>query len=200
MGADFLLYRLPLDHPVEEAHRRVDAFDSQALLELIANEIVQDFEIGAEYEDPTTVTEMEAAKLMPDLHRRLHEAVDFVYGVAWNREVAVIDIDGRMWAMTGGMSWGDAPTEIAGDFDLLGALSITYDSWELPAGPDTGLLDLNDHLAAWMREFHPALYYRDDLDSRLNEAVHAANRLLTTVAPPTTMMVPTTTEEGVTDE
>lgn len=59
---------------------------------------------------------------------RLIEAVDNVLGV-WPRDVTLWwdHLTDRRWVFTGGLSWGDEPTEATADVDIIAATGIADD-------------------------------------------------------------------------
>ncbi|MCZ7607583.1 MAG: hypothetical protein M5U25_16255 [Planctomycetota bacterium] len=55
---------------------------------------------------------------------KLHEAVDAMRGFIHRRDVGWLYREGETIFLTGGMSWGDTPTELYRVFDLLGLTGL----------------------------------------------------------------------------
>lgn len=116
MGADFLFahFIAPVEH-VEElqldfdaAHAFIDANDwsDRDLLDLLDHHA-------------------KSAEQANELTRaKLHEAVDAMRGFIHRRDVGWLYRDGETIFLTGGMSWGDTPTELYRVFDLLGLTGL----------------------------------------------------------------------------
>lgn len=77
---------------------------------------------GLEMED-------DAAQLREDVTDRLKAAVDtvfveFYHQEGMHREMTILEIRDREYILTGGMSWGDTPTDVYDDVWMAGMLSI----------------------------------------------------------------------------
>lgn len=120
MGADFLLAMMPLDVEREEAVARLAALTDDRFAELIA-----DIPHGWGLDDEPGG--MKAA--IAELRTTAALAIDDLYA-GCRRDASSVLLSNRWWVATGGMSWGDRPTETYDDVELLCALRVTYDDWE----------------------------------------------------------------------
>ena len=57
--------------------------------------------------------------------QKADEVADFLEGGWQIRDTATMHIDGKYYFITGGMSWGDEPTDSYGTINLIDALGIT---------------------------------------------------------------------------
>ena len=110
MGADFLMARVRLAVPEQEARDRLAAVPSSELI-TIYNQLFSYDEDEAEDE------------VAENIRRMAYEAIDNAYH--GSRESAVFDFDGALWAITAGPSWGDSPTDDFDRFVLLDELGVT---------------------------------------------------------------------------
>ena len=103
MGADFVaaITKMPDLKEAALLHTFVDNLDGEQILAVME-------ECG--------VVEEKATEMMVG---RLHEAIDIA--LALPRDCGTIVLDGTNYVMTGGMSWGDDPTE---SYELVWWLSI----------------------------------------------------------------------------
>lgn len=105
MGADLLLTYCPEPQASpEELHRRINAL-SETVLEGIGQDL------GLDPNDAET-----------SVQDFLHKAVSEVIEQPGLRDLTTLTFDGREWIFTGGMSWGDPPTE---SYDYVTALSLS---------------------------------------------------------------------------
>lgn len=127
MGADMLIARMraphregvnPWDIDLTEAerigHERIDAYEMGGLDDDDLDNLSLDLGLGGwdidEVSDCDSADREVARKqLVADLRSALHGALTELCGN--RRDVAFVTFDGRRYWLTGGMSWGDAPTD-----------------------------------------------------------------------------------------
>jgi len=107
MGADLMLNYVEIAEPREKAQARLDRL-------VLTEEHLETFEncgyYGFEEEDFSEETEKK-------MREKLQECLDVVYDADGRRDVSSFIIDGnRTFYLTGGMSWGDDPSECYTDF------------------------------------------------------------------------------------
>ena len=107
MGADLMLNYVEIAEPREKAQARLDRL-------VLTEEHLETFEncgyYGFEEEDFSEETEKK-------MREKLQECLDVVYDADGRRDVSSFIIDGnRTFYFTGGMSWGDDPSECYTDF------------------------------------------------------------------------------------
>ncbi len=107
MGADLMLNYVEIAEPREKAQARLDRL-------VLTEEHLETFEncgyYGFEEEDFSKETEKK-------MREKLQECLDVVYDADGRRDVSSFIIDGnRTFYLTGGMSWGDDPSECYTDF------------------------------------------------------------------------------------
>ena len=107
MGADLMLNYVEIAEPREKAQARLDRLVlTEADLSTFEN-------CGYHYFEDEDFSE-ELAKKM---RAKIQEALDVVYDADGRRDVSSFIIDGnRTFYLTGGMSWGDDPSECYTDF------------------------------------------------------------------------------------
>ena len=110
MGADFLLYWAPLDLTFDEAVARLELTPPEQLIETW-----QDHYLDPQPDDAD------------EMRDRAKVALELIYGKLPSRELAHIAFDDRVYVFTGGMSWGDTPTDAAADVEIVNALELTID-------------------------------------------------------------------------
>jgi hypothetical protein len=54
-----------------------------------------------------------------DLKKEAQDAIEVAIGDLGSREVTYARFEGKIYAITGGMSWGDSPTEAFAHFDVV---------------------------------------------------------------------------------
>ena len=118
MGADFLYEILPRCDMTDERKR--------ILANAIDRMTEENFQDGLDGDE-------DLEKQKDILRFSLDEYVS--YTSSWSREIGELVIHGEVYLITGGMSWGDAPTYAYEHFETLRAIP---DLWET--------------LVAWMRE------------------------------------------------
>ena len=115
MGADFILYAVPACEITAQRHeilkQRLDTLADEELAELVC-----------EYGDTD------------EARQRVRQAIDFLVGAAGRRDVADFCLPGMPYALltTGGLSWGDFPTDAACEFAMIsscGRLHAQLEEW-----------------------------------------------------------------------
>lgn len=118
MGADLIVSVIELRESKEKAIER--------LAKIVFNEDSNELFQNAGYyfwEDEQEIT----PEILNDMRKRVASALEVVYG--YSREMTHISIDGdRRFVITGGMSWGDMPTDIFEDFNIFQEF-LAYPSW-----------------------------------------------------------------------
>jgi hypothetical protein len=123
MGADFIVYCCedPVDYKkaMPYIEYRIENLSGD-LLHSIADDVLCDEaqEISEEVADESLLSEedlwklddLTSIKIKSMIRRRIREAVGEVFD-SYRRDVAHMHLHGRNYLMTGGMSWGDLPTE-----------------------------------------------------------------------------------------
>lgn len=131
MGADLLVSVVEIRETEEQARER--------LTKLVIDEsFIQRFmNAGYYFWEEEEFTE-EVAK---DMRKRISDSIDIVYGQS--RGINLISLDGnRILAITGGMSWGDNPTDEFEDFNIFQEF-LAYPSWYSPD---------SDEIKHWIKE------------------------------------------------
>ena len=139
MSAEMLIYAAPAliadgvssDARAAELKRRIDNVDDAKLLSITANHIwfweTDSLLIEAvEAADP----EPPSAEVMSKLRAMIAEAAIDVFVTGGNRRLEigyVRDSVDREWIISGGLSTGDAPTDVGPLLDILDALRISYE-------------------------------------------------------------------------
>ncbi|MHB1784382.1 MAG: hypothetical protein ACYCTE_17175, partial [Acidimicrobiales bacterium] len=80
--------------------------------------------LDGEDDEPPAVPARDPEVFTDAVRRRLHEAIGAVTDEASWQELVSLSFDGKEWILTGGMSWGDGPTEIFNYVCLLGDSEI----------------------------------------------------------------------------
>lgn len=120
MGADFLFAHFiapveraeDLDLDFDAAREFIDSTDWNEHVE-----VIDQFDHRIRVNDNS---EAARAKVNEVAREVLHHAVNNMRGFINRRDVGWLYRDGETVFLTGGMSWGDAPTELYRTFDLLG--------------------------------------------------------------------------------
>jgi len=137
MGADMILYSLPVEVDRDTALRRLNVLvekDFAWTKEVIdqwfsPNDVHEAFEAHEMFADTETFVDDVIGMLTPEMVTEflktyvVHAVYDSIE--KYNREVAWQSIDGVIWLFTGGMSWGDAPTEMCGVFGAMDEMALT---------------------------------------------------------------------------
>jgi hypothetical protein len=115
MGADFIFAITPVtDADREELIRRFDLLSQDELFERAEN--------GGFYMFEDDETDEEVTQL---IWNHLIESIEYLNSDP--RDAGGLTIEGRTYAVTGGMSWGDSPTEAFEYIRFLESLGITDD-------------------------------------------------------------------------
>lgn len=80
--------------------------------------------------------EIADGELVRQMKERLKQAVEVVYDSVGSRNVDSVRVHGLGWLLiTGGLTWGDDPTEEFADFDLFNQF-LGYPYWASPKSPE----------------------------------------------------------------
>jgi len=114
MGADLILVAAAVPQDPSTVPDRIDTLDSDKLLDLVDDYAPwvmedKDTDIGA----------------IAEIRAYLVEAWDIVSGD--RRDVVQMRFDGRWYYLTGGMTWGDDPSDAYDSLNLIGASGVTDD-------------------------------------------------------------------------
>lgn len=120
MGADLIFECVEIKETKEKALERL------AKIAIDENTISRFFDCNYyEYEEEDFTPE-----LAEKMRKRIIEAVEVVYGTY--RDTGTMQLDGdRTLAFTGGMSWGDSPTEAITDYAIFNEF-LGYPFWANP--------------------------------------------------------------------
>ena len=138
MGADFMLYccEAPADYkramPLIQ-HRIRSLSDNQLdgigddCLWYYTQEIIDEAqaECTLKEEDLWKLNDLTFIKIRSMIREKIETAADELFGDSYRRDVATIHLHGRIYLMTGGMSWGDLPTEACDIINLISFSGIT---------------------------------------------------------------------------
>lgn len=149
MGADLLLAAMAAPHQASKqpwnidhaeairiGHERIDAHDLRSwgeddLENLALNLGVRQWQHPDDPDPAHLPAEDQRASLEQDIRASLHAALDELAG--YRRDVAELDFGGRPYWVTGGMSWGDTPTDAFEWIAALGWIGL-YEEPLLDAG------------------------------------------------------------------
>lgn len=135
MGADFLCSVCPLPSDITPEIKnlikvRIDDLD-ESMINLLAEDYHYDWETEVrERVDNLNENHLFDLNNIAHLFKRevvqemLEEALDEVIYNKERRDVAELILDHKMWLVSGGMSWGDSPTEAMNYIDLLERSSV----------------------------------------------------------------------------
>ena len=127
MGADLLLSFVDVSEPKQKwldiigewNDAQVDKFVTDCGADHILDDLTEEVsdrwdaaDIEYDLEDPKFLAEVRQAFV-----ERLNDAIDAAYG-STSRYANKVLLDGKPWAVTGGPSWGDSPTDEFDDFCL----------------------------------------------------------------------------------
>jgi hypothetical protein len=116
MGADFIWARADVTETKHTWFDRITQMSHEDTIRFVHD--TEDFLMLADMCDDADNDE----ELVTKVKERLTEAVDIVYGYHSNREMGWFIEGDRTYALTGGMSWGDDPTEVLQDVVLFAEL------------------------------------------------------------------------------
>jgi len=129
MGADLILSFVDVSEPKQKwldiigewNDAQVDKFVTDCGADYMWDDLTEevsdrwdaaDIEGGYDIEDPKFLAEVRQAFV-----ERLNDAIDAAYG-STSRYANKVLLDGKPWAVTGGLSWGDDPTDDFSEFCL----------------------------------------------------------------------------------
>jgi len=136
MGADMCLGICEEPRDWERA-KEVIEYRLENISSEVVNDIVDHY-LCSELED--AVSEKEQALSEDDLYeindlsnkvsqelgrKRIREALDEIFGDGYRRDVASIMLKDTYYIVSGGMSWGDSPTEAMADIDIIAMSGVT---------------------------------------------------------------------------
>jgi len=140
MGADFMVYCCECPDDYEKATPMIEyriANLSNEILDSISEDVLwydsEEMREEASLEHAHTLKEEDLWKL-DDLinikvrnmiRGKIKDAVEEVLGGLYRRDVAYMNLHGRSYVMTGGMSWGDLPTEACDLINLIEYSEVT---------------------------------------------------------------------------
>ncbi len=117
MGADLMVAICEMKVSQDEAIKRASKLVDDNLAGVV--ETLADWGTG-----PWAGTESELPT-KDEVLEYLRGEIEVVYSYMSRRDCVPLHIDGKVYALTGGMSWGDTPTEAYDSFNVCGALSLT---------------------------------------------------------------------------
>ncbi len=118
MGADLIVEFLEMKLDFNEAVKK-----AQGLLDADFEEIrtnLCEYYPGFLGSDDETLSKDE-------LMAKVRDALEVVYDYNHRRDCAQLVIDDKIYALTGGMSYGDDPTDAYNSFSIVAALALTTD-------------------------------------------------------------------------
>ena len=138
MGADFMVYICENPSDYTEAmpfmEYRVENLSSEVLDDIASDLLWYDSEeISEEHktkhnlkeEDLWKLDDLVNIKIRNMVKAKLKEAVGELFSDHYRRDVAAVHLHDRGYLMTGGMSWGDLPTEACDIINLIDHSGIT---------------------------------------------------------------------------
>ena len=150
MGADFILYHCEYPGDWKKAepivNRRIEKISNHVLDHIGESYFWGDIEDikeetgeGLKEEDLWKLDNLYDIKIRAFVKGKVKEAVDEIMDEKWyRRDVAEVQLNGVLYLFTGGMSWGDMPTEAcdtigiicdSGVFDGLGNINFDYEGY-----------------------------------------------------------------------
>jgi len=115
MGADLFIEMVPMRKTQDEAIAKLKAMDAEVLLGILS-----DYH-GREFSEDTD--EQEYAEAVAFVTAKIDEV--YGYYKHGSRETTVHKIDGTDWLITGGMSYGDNPTDAFESVSVIASLGLT---------------------------------------------------------------------------
>jgi len=137
MGADLILSFVDVSEPKEKwlnilgewDDGNVDRFVTDSgndyIIDDIIENIVDNLDLdGVDDDDPRRDDDTVMVQARQKLVERIVDAINLVYDsrVTYVRDVRKVILDGKPWVVTGGLSWGDDPTDDFADFMLAEAV------------------------------------------------------------------------------
>ena len=145
MGADMLLYHCECPTSYDKAkpiiEYRIENIDDDTL-DMIADELLfhenyDTEEIDLEEDDLYKLDELDTIQSRAMVRRRIKEAVDEIWHP--RRDVTYLTLKDTLYMFSGGMTWGDEPSDAcsiisllncSGVFDGMGHSDFDYDSFK----------------------------------------------------------------------
>ena len=121
MGADLIVAVCEMKVSKDEALKRASKLVDDDLAGLI--QTLDEWGVG-----PYVGTEEVPAK--DEVVGYLHDQVEIVYSNMQRRDCVPLHIEGKTFALTGGMSWGDTPTDAYDAFSVCSSLNLTDGGFE----------------------------------------------------------------------
>jgi hypothetical protein len=115
MGADLIIAMLPMRKTKEEAIAKLKAMDGDELLRVLSDYCARDF-----YEE---TPEADYAEAISYVTGKIEET--YSYYEHGSRITEVRNIGDTDWLITGGMSWGDDPTDAYEPLSVVAMLELT---------------------------------------------------------------------------
>ncbi len=121
MGADLILAVCEMQLTKTEARKKAKQMVKDNLAEVIA--LLDNWGVGPWLETGSIYTKKEVAAY-------LDEQIEITYNYMNRRDCQPLYLNGKTFAVTGGMSWGDTPTDAYDALSVCSALSLTEESKE----------------------------------------------------------------------
>lgn len=115
MGADMLLVYVEIPKDFDLARKRIEKLSGDRLYE------IADICWGWDKKEIESIGHVEAAQQVRDA---IHEALGLLE--TYRRDISYMTLKGTEYALTGGMSWGDYPTDAFPQLELLAEADVTY--------------------------------------------------------------------------
>jgi hypothetical protein len=137
MGADFMLWCVedPIDYErakpvieyrIENLNDEILETIGDELLWYDANEIAENIEHELKEEDLYKLNDLSGIAIRKMVRDRITEAAaDILDASVYRRDLAQLNLNGVNYVFTGGMSWGDHPTEAVNPISLLEYSGVT---------------------------------------------------------------------------
>ena len=117
MGADLVVAMAPIVKTKDEAIAKLKAMEPEVLLGVLSDYFGRDFDEATDEEEYAEAVSFVIVKI---------EEV-YSYYEHGSRDTEVREINGTDWLITGGMSWGDDPTDAYEPVSIVSVLQLTYD-------------------------------------------------------------------------
>ena len=116
MGADLIVAICEMKLTKDEAIKKANKLADEELVGLI--QTLDEWGVGL-YVGTEEVPEKD------EIVKYLHDQIDVVYSYMDRRDCVPLHIEGKVFALTGGMSWGDTPTDAYDAFSVCSSLNLT---------------------------------------------------------------------------
>ena len=116
MGADLIVAICEMKLTKDEAIKKANKLADEELVGLI--QTLDEWGFG-----PYVGTEEVPEK--DEIVEYLHDQIEIVYSYMQRRDCVPLYIDGKTFALTGGMSYGDTPTDAYDAFSVCSSLNLT---------------------------------------------------------------------------